>query len=369
MAALESSAWIRLTVVQIEAFKLDGILVVQNVLRPDEVASTRDGLHSFLLSAGVDVNDLENANTGEMLKKLSSTNGSGGVIDVFYEPFKLSLAEHPVIFAVMAQLWEATFGSNDPLYSHGHGRFESNHGYTYIDRVGFRVPSRISRMHGKESIKGKRKPLQRSLTPHLDCCPASFHGGIQGGKKVQKWRPIQCFIALTDTQDPNMGGFEAAKGFHHKFEAWAEARSPQPGGQPAPCMGEFTPIRPKEDSEIISQFSHVPCSAGDLVLWDNRIPHSNSRENNSVVAREVVYLGFLPEIPLNRAYAETQLERLARGLPPNDQWQETKGVSNQNGMFAADAPEENTKSELPSEAPVYNFSLLGRRLLGMEPWE
>jgi hypothetical protein len=87
--------------------------------------------------------------------------------------------------------------------------------------------------------------------------------------------------------------------------------------------------------------------AGDLVCWDFRIPHANSRRNISNHAREVVYIGLLPNIPMNKRYAEYQLERYRNGLVPIDQWHEH--VKRQNNQ--------------------YEFSNLGRKLMCIDPWD
>ena len=191
---------------------------------------------------------------------------------------------------------------------------------------------------------------------------------------VTKWRPLQCFVALTDTLHADEGGFEAARGFHRDFDEWVRTRPPPPlaaaasasGDAAYPstplCVGEFTPIRPKEDADVLRRVAHVPCRAGDLVVWDNRIPHANSRENNASGggggggggpgrSREVVYLGFLPDVPLNRTYAAAQLARFRSGQPPQDQWQEQP-------------------QSLPLEQHCedFQFSSLGRRLMGIDPW-
>ena len=69
---------------------------------------------------------------------------------------------------------------------------------------------------------------------------------------------------------------------------------------PPPCVGDFTPIRPLEDKEVIDRFVSIPYKAGDLICWDYRIPHANSRFNLSSIAREAIYIGLLPAIPLNK---------------------------------------------------------------------
>jgi len=431
-----------LTTEQISTFLKDGVLVVPNVLTPEEVANARIGLHSHLLEkAGVDVtsySSLERTSAG--LRNLSSTNGSGGVLDIFYAPFKLQLAEHPAIFRVVSQLWRATFaqassGHSQPyLWSTPYGSFDPDRGFAYIDRVGFRVPSSIAAVHAVKKMK-----LQRSLTPHLDCCPHDLYASLQGGKTVSKWRPIQCFVALTPTPDAELGGFEAAPGFHRDFEAWAHSRAPEQAaasrgtggttqkqearkqkqqrqraekesgcggggaaaseiGHPAtakpPCVGEFTPVRAREDAAVLKRIEHVPCMAGDLVLWDNRIPHANSRENRASGgsdekerlwgagsrqtqpmtpqlwsgSREVVYLGFLPDVPLNRAYALAQRGRFENGELPDDQWREQTQVSPTPAGGLAGSSSVGDGGVVPPGREVYGFSPLGRRLMAIDPW-
>ena len=113
-----------------------------------------------------------------------------------------------------------------------------------------------------------------------------------------------------------------------------------------PCVGQFTPIRMIEDSDIINRFEHIPCSAGDLILWDYRIPHSNSYKNTSDTTREAIYLGFLPNIMLNKEYIKDQLIRFYQGIVPCDQWH----------------------SHNQPQVCNYSFSSLGKKLMGIEPW-
>ncbi len=82
----------------IEHFHEHGFAVVPGVLSSAEVHETRAGLHAFLLARGVDVSNL--SDTGHLLAQLSSTGGAGGVLDVFWEPFKLRLLDHAGIAQV-----------------------------------------------------------------------------------------------------------------------------------------------------------------------------------------------------------------------------------------------------------------------------
>lgn len=288
------------------------------------------------------MNDLEN--TADKLTNISSTGGAGGILDVFYEDWKLRINEHPKIVDSITELWKFTYASGHPHFLHPHGLFDPQKAFMYIDRICFRVSDDIS----QKFSKGRRRNLQRSLTPHLDCCP---HRLYDKSEKVHpKWRPIQAFIALSDTPYPEMGGFEACRGLHKHFDEWTMSR-PGAGSDgadplPPPCVGEFTPIRPKEDADILSRFEHIPCHAGDLVLWDYRIPHANSRRNTSQEARRVVYIGLLPAIPMNKAYAEYQLERYLSGIVPDDQWHE----------------------HMTSQPNSYVFSNVGRKLMTMDSW-
>lgn len=321
----------------IEEFQREGVAVITNVLSEEEVAIMRSEYHKTLSEDyGVDADNLEA--TKHNLEKLSSTKGSGGILDLFYHDWKLRLNEDERVVSIMQQLWYATYANSDQrsAFNHPYGDFDSSQAYMYIDRVCFRLPDHLIQ---QESGSKKKKLLQRSLTPHLDCCPHNMHTG-------RKWRPIQAFISLSDTLEPNHGGFEACKGLHLDFESWSLRRKPSANQETAPCVGQFTPIRPKEDVDVISKMEHVPCRAGDMICWDYRIPHANSLYNYSLTPREVIYIGLLPAIPLNKAYAEDQLQRYQNDSLPVDQWH----------------------SSHMTQPCNHNFSVLGRKLMAMDPW-
>lgn len=206
-----------------------------------------------------------------------------------------------------------------------------------------------------------------------------------------------------------MGGFEACPGFHAEFEEWTKTRIPNPPLQKKitvqksrlesqcrkrnqekessdvntsnvamsmteldhdivksslgisgeiedaeknsdhrepPCVGQFTPIRMIEDNDIIKRFEHISCRAGDMVVWDYRIPHSNSYKNESDQTREAVYIGLLPNIELNREYIKDQLIRFGDGVVPIDQWH----------------------SHNEPQLCNYTFSELGKKMMGLDPW-
>ena len=294
---------------QIHTFITDGVLVVDHVLTSDEIETALSGLHDTLRNKySVDTTDL--CKTGHHLTRLSSTNGSGGVLDIYYEPWQIQLfATNTKLFHITTELWKHMYINDDSergpdcessssscdgipddqkFMWHPYGSFDYRKGYMYLDRIGYRLPTQVaydiaeklqqqqqsidscSNAPATSSKKRKLFPIQRSLTPHFDCCPSSMY---KTGEDSIKWRPIQSFISLSDTLEANHGGFEAAKGFHHEFFAWSQKDATSNREEihsPAPCIGEYAHLRPKEDNDIYKRIKHVPVSAGSAVFWDNR---------------------------------------------------------------------------------------------------
>lgn len=255
-----------LTEDQIETFLQDGVLVVNDILSPAQLDDARKGLRRTLAFHGIDTGDLES--TGHNLQRLSSTNGSGGVLDIFYPGWKMDVATNPRLFCVTCQLWEIAFcqetaqdlDENKSSSCHPYGDFDLDRGYMYVDRIGYRLPTDLAERIGSRVLQTKeasgagaktrkrkgKTAIQRSLTPHLDCCPGRFYS-----ESASKFRPIQCFVSLTDNLDSNTGGFEAAPGFHRDFNSWSKSRPPTTiiknvnGNRvetkfPAPCVGDYT---------------------------------------------------------------------------------------------------------------------------------
>lgn len=97
-----------LTPEQISTYLRDGVLVVPSLLTAEETREAMDGLeHTISKRCGVDVRDL--AGTGHRLKELSSTNGAGGVLDVFYPDWKMKIATNERLFRMTTQLWKAAY--------------------------------------------------------------------------------------------------------------------------------------------------------------------------------------------------------------------------------------------------------------------
>ncbi len=85
-----------LTEAQVAAFIRDGYVVVPGVLSKERLAAARRGLAATLQRHGV---SMEDAATHEGLRRLSTTRGAGGVLDLFYDRWKLDLTLGTSLYA------------------------------------------------------------------------------------------------------------------------------------------------------------------------------------------------------------------------------------------------------------------------------
>lgn len=379
-------------------------------LSPEELQEALDGLDQTIRKYDVDPSTSSTLlETGHNLTKLSSTNGSGGVLDIFYPSWKMSLALNERLFQMTSQLWREAYCHSGEDYDqldeeerhkwHPFGPFNPSHGYAYIDRIGYRLPTNVAEeigqnlaqhsqtMAGSDVSTGRSKegkngngsgrkrrirPIQRSLTPHLDCCPETY----TSAKNKLKFRPIQCMVSLTDNLEPNTGGFEAVPGFHRKFDEWAKNRPPtlvtkktkkeeKVISRPPPCIGEYTHIRPNEDSRVFQSIRHIPVRAGDAIFWDNRLPHANAYRHLGTNPRSVVYCSFLPDVEVNHAYVERQLKDLLQRRKPSDQWIELAPYSSEGQTKIND----HQGAEIEEDIKDILDNSFQRKLLGLDLWE
>ena len=214
------------------------------------------------------------------LASLSSTGGSGGVLDVHHSSALDNVRTDEELFLVFRNLWHYSYGERAEGFEHpfrqrggsgddgGGGDDDENfvdfsEGYAVSDRIGWRVPESLGSSSsppppsscGPSSSKRSSRvaSLHRSITPHLDCCPerlfssvsppfpplspfpvldtaSSSIGALSSSSLVPPppngfWRPIQCFLGLTDHLLPNSGGFECDdSGAHKTFKTWTSDR-------------------------------------------------------------------------------------------------------------------------------------------------
>lgn len=125
----------------IDEFIRTGIVVIPNILKDSEIRESRRRFHNQLRTMDVDPDRLHETASG--LAKMSSTGGAGGILDIFYAKWKLSLNEHPDIVSAYISLLSATYAAPTPsaLWKHPYEKFHADDVFMYIDRCCFRVRS------------------------------------------------------------------------------------------------------------------------------------------------------------------------------------------------------------------------------------
>jgi len=107
-------------------------------------------------------------------------------------------------------------------------------------------------------------------------------------------------VCLTDHFDGDSGGLRVVPGFHHRIDAYFRGKKEAEGG------GEFCRLNSVQHDTLQRQCRPVVAPRGSVVFWDGRIPHATAMHLSGSDTREVVYCGFLPDVPLNRLYAARQ---------------------------------------------------------------
>lgn len=202
-----------------------------------------------------------------------------------------------------------------------------------VDRVGVKRPGRVP---------DPRRPGQwfdkpewgRDIDIHFDLNP--WH--------LPAERRLQALIALEDTAT-DQGGFACVPGFHHEIADWAAA-NPRWAKPPEKVFVRF-----KDKALTRARLARIAAKAGDLVVWDSRLPHGNSR-NHSDRWRLCQYLTFFPAVEANRPLQEEALEAWRTGHRP--------GVY-PGGKAAFDHGPQVEATDTPPP-----LSALGRRLLGLD---
>lgn len=189
-----------------------------------------------------------------------------------------------------------------------------------IDRVGFKPP--LHPAHPEYDHKG---------FVHWDTdtsvLPQPF--GVQG------------VLYLSDT-DADMGGFRCIPGFHGKvLEAWI-AEQPADRNPYAPDLSRLPPGM---------RVTPIPGNAGDFVIWDCLLAHGNGR-NVSTRPRFSQYISMFPACYEDEGHRQHRIHCWQHRLPPG------------NEIFPGDPRE--IEQKYFCTAPL---TPLGRKLLGLDPWE
>jgi len=142
---------------------------------------------------------------------------------------------------------------------------------------------------------------------------------------------VQGVLALTDTDD-DMGGFQCVPEVYRDLEAWLALHAAEFNGEPRFSHEEIT---------------RVPMRAGDLLIWSGHLPHGNGL-NRSDRLRLAQY------VMMNR---------------PRDDGARDERIAAWRGKAHAFGPGHPANRESFTDDPPAALTPLGRRLLGLDPWE
>lgn len=276
-----------LTHEHVEDFCQNGYVVIEDVLSEEEVQKARNAFHADLKMLGIDHEQILRGQT----KPPQECAIKSPVADLFYMRWKLlDIHLNPKIVCTMHDLLKATFLN---VENHAFDRpcsVLSDRMFAYIDRVCYRLPNQIRN--------------EKGLGLHLDRHPTMPYAAMK------KWRPIQAFVTLTDHWGGATGGLQVVPGFHLRNDFFNH------GSEIKESAGEFYRMGDHAYDSLRKSLVTVQAPKGALVCWDNRLPHATCQNLEGNDSREVVFVGFLPDIKLNWDYVIRQRECLLKSLSP-----------------------------------------------------
>lgn len=190
--------------------------------------------------------------------------------------------------ALVAELFRHTFASGEVEgFEHHFGAFDPTHALAFCDRAAYRVPN-----------------VAGGLPLHVDmnCYDENSY--------TEFWRPIQMSLALTDHVNAASGGIGFTPGWHTRIVE--RCRGLKNKGRQFNILNETDFADVHADRVICRQ------PAGSLCIWDNRLPHFVSSRFDGPDTREVLFATFLPDVAMNRVYAQRQLTNMLANVSPPD---------------------------------------------------
>ncbi|HLI49326.1 MAG TPA: phytanoyl-CoA dioxygenase family protein [Chthonomonas sp.] len=151
---------------------------------------------------------------------------------------------------------------------------------------------------------------------------------------------VQGVLCLTDTTE-DMGGFQCIPGFHKGLEEWIATQPPDRN----PRVPDLNALPPGK--KVVP----IPAKAGDLIIWINTLAHGNGH-NVSNRPRFSQYISMFPAERLTEEQRQHRIHCWKNRLPPG------------NSVFPGDPREIEQKYQKTAE-----LTPLGRKLLGLDPWD
>jgi ectoine hydroxylase-related dioxygenase (phytanoyl-CoA dioxygenase family) len=163
------------------------------------------------------------------------------------------------------------------------------------------------------------------------------HWDMDVSKITPDFFAVQGVLCLNDAP-PELGGFTCVPGFHKIIEEWLDAH-PEYRESRLPDVSKFPPGY---------ELQPIPAKAGDLIIWDMRLPHGNGY-NTSNQPRLAQYISMYRAGGDGKA-REDRIQRWRERQPASWGPGDERGWEQQHGQTAELSP-------------------LGRKLLGLDLWD
>jgi hypothetical protein len=270
-----------------------GYVIVRDAVPPEHVEAVIDALWRF---SGLDRDDPGSWYRDPDKRYREPELAMSGMVEIYHHQALWNTRQHERVYGAFADIW-----GRDSLW-------------VTFDRANINVPA--------------RPDWQFKGFTHWDIDTSA----------VPMPREVQGVLSLTDVR-PGDGGFQCVRGFHRRIDEWLTT-------QPA----DRDPFRPDLAGMHVEQ---IPTRAGDLLIWDSRLPHGTS-PNRSDRPRLAQYISMFPAAEDDDAHRERRLEAWRKRTTPHDP---------QGFAFPGDP---RRVEEL--HGTTAELTALGRRLLGLDRW-
>lgn len=179
------------------------------------------------------------------------------------------------------------------------------------------------------------RPPQRPDQPRFNA-KLFTHWDMDLKKLTPDFFAVQGVLCLNDAP-PELGGFTCVPGFHKIIDEWI-ASHPEDLESRRPDVSKFPPGY---------ELQSIPAKAGDLIIWDMRLPHGNGY-NMSKEPRLAQYITMY-RAGQNEKAREERIQRWRERMPASWAPGDERGWEQQFGKTAELSP-------------------LGRKLLGLDSW-
>lgn len=151
---------------------------------------------------------------------------------------------------------------------------------------------------------------------------------------------VQGVLALADQTDPDMGGFQCLPWLFRNYDSW---KVNQPNDR-----DRFKPDIRGIEHELVK----VPLEAGDLLIFNSRQPHGIRPNNSKNKVRIAQYISMIPAEPENLQLKEWRIHSWKKRIAPE-------------GYAFPGDPRKWEQIRYPQA----KLNSLGKKLLGLQPWE